>query len=98
MSSKKKIIGQSKLAGVQPQTDTESEKPALDLIVRKSESKMKSFRLFDNDIEKLRVIVQEVNKFSTTRVVSETSVIKGLIELGSKTSPEKILKSIKEAF
>jgi hypothetical protein len=59
---------------------------------------MKSFRLFDTDIEKLRTITKEVNKHSTTRVISETSVIKGLIELGAKTSPEKILKSIKDAF
>jgi hypothetical protein len=96
MSSKKKIIGKSKLASVQ--VEQETEKPALDLISHKPESKMKSFRLFDSDIEKLRTITKEVNQFSTTRVISETSVIKGLIELGAKTSPEKILKSIKDAF
>jgi len=96
MSSKKKIVGKSKLAGVQ--VEKETEKPSLDLISRKPESKMKSFRLFDTDIEKLRTITKEVNRFSATRVISETSVIKGLIELGAKTSPEKILKSIKDAF
>jgi hypothetical protein len=96
MSSKKKIIGKSKLASVQ--VEKETEKPSLDLISHKPESRMKSFRLFDTDIEKLRTITKEVNKHSTTRVISETSVIKGLIELGAKTSPEKILKSIKDAF
>jgi hypothetical protein len=95
MSTKKKIIGTSKLASVQAEAETG--KPSLDLVAHKSESKMKSFRLFDSDIEKLRIITQEVNKFSP-RVVSETSVIKGLIELGSKTSPEKIFKSIKESL
>jgi len=96
MSSKKKIIGKSKLASVQIEEKTG--KTALDLISHKPESKMKSFRLFESDIDKLRTITKEVNKHSATRVISETSVIKGLIELGAKTSPEKILKSIKDAF
>lgn len=96
MSSKKKITGKSKLASVE--VEKETEKPSLDLISHKHESKMKSFRLFDSDIEKLRTITKEVNKQSATRVISETSIIKGLIELGAKTNPEKILKSIKDAF
>lgn len=96
MPSKKKIVGKSKLASVQ--VEKEAEKPSLDLISHKPESKMKSFRLFDSDIEKLRTITKEVNRHSSSRVISETSVIKGLIELGAKTKPEKILKSIKDAF
>ncbi len=92
---KKKITGASKLL-----TEKEPSAPPtapLNLTTPKvKKPRLKNFRLNDVDQEQLRRIVDEVNRLSPYKKISEATIIKSLIFLGSKMPPEKILKATKE--
>ncbi len=87
--AKKKIIGKTKL------TQEKILTPQLNIIKAKPKIAAKSFRLHDKDIMNLKTITAELNTISQKKI-SETQVIGGLIEIGSKTKTEKLLKVIKK--
>jgi hypothetical protein len=92
----KKIIGKSKiLSNLQKQNSSQDEHLNL-LSFKKSKPILKNFRLSLSDIENLKKIVENVNKETPHRTISETKIIKALIFLASNMPPNKILKSIKE--
>ena len=64
---------------------------------KRPKPRLKNFRLSPADILRLQKITAAVNQESE-RSISETAVIKGLIALGEKTDPIKLLKFIKEAW
>ena len=79
----------SKLGNQKPATRPEGVVP-----VHKS-ALPKSFRLGGDDIANLKQITEAVNGISRSKV-SETKVIKALIELGVNMPPEKVLKALRE--
>ena len=58
---------------------------------------MRSYRLYPSQINTLKKITADLNAISQKHI-NEADVIKGLIALGGKTQPEKILKAISEAW
>jgi hypothetical protein len=58
-------------------------------------TKMKTYRLDDEDLEKLKKITDDVNAIAP-RKISETRIIRGLLHLGSKAEPEKIIECLRE--
>ena len=88
--NKKLGSADSKLSQVQPAT-----KPEGVVTVQKTSATPKSFRLSGDDIANLKQITQAVNGVSRSKV-SETKVIKALLQLGSQLPPEKVLKALRE--
>ncbi|KEQ15029.1 hypothetical protein [Endozoicomonas numazuensis] len=84
--------GSSKLGSQQPAT-----KPAgvVTTHTQKTTATPKSFRLSGDDIANLKQITQAVNGISHSKV-SETKVVKALLQLGSELPPEKVLKALRE--
>lgn len=80
----------SKLGNQQPATKPEGVVP-----VQKTSATPKSFRLNGDDIANLKQITQEVNGVSRSKV-SETKVIKALLQLGVNLPADKVLKALKE--
>lgn len=80
----------SKLSQPQPAT-----KPEGVVQVQKTSATPKSFRLSGDDIANLKQITQMVNGVSRSKV-SETKVVKALLQLGSQLPPEKLLKALRE--
>ena len=64
---------------------------------KKTALKARSYRLRDIDIVRLKEVVKRINKVSDGEILSEVSLIKGLLLLGTKTSTDDILKAMKEA-
>lgn len=94
--AKKPLTGQSKLSeAIQRKPDENTE--ALPLVRKRHQAKLKNFRLTPADILRLQKLTDAVNGESE-RPISETAVIKGLIALGEKTTPEKLLKLIREVW
>lgn len=94
--AKKPLTGKSKLSeAVQRKSTEESE--SLPLVNQRQQPRLKNFRLTPTDIMRLQKITTAINGESE-RPISETAVIKGLIALGEKTPPEKLLKLIKEVW
>ncbi|OED44680.1 hypothetical protein ACH42_07000 [Endozoicomonas sp. (ex Bugula neritina AB1)] len=88
----KKKLGNAGSKLSQPQSAT---KPEGVVSVQKSSATPKSFRLSGDDIANLKQITQAVNGVSRSKV-SETKVIKALLQLGSNLAPEKVLKALRE--
>ncbi len=82
--------GGSKLSQVQPATRPEG-------VVSKHQPSAtpKSFRLSGDDLANLKQVTEAVNGISRSKV-SETKIVKALLQLGSKIPPEKVLKALKE--
>ncbi|KEQ11263.1 hypothetical protein GZ77_26290 [Endozoicomonas montiporae] len=80
----------SKLGDQKPVTKPEGVVPA-----QKTSATPKSFRLSGDDIANLKQITQAVNGVSRSKV-SETKVVKALLQLGSQLPPEKVLKALRE--
>lgn len=96
MATKKKIIGQSNLSA--PPKPTEGEKERLNLVAPTAKkSRLKNFLLNDLDRERLIKLVVDANRASPHKKISEASVIKALLLLGSKMDIEKIIKAAREA-
>jgi len=92
--AKKQITGKSKLSNIVVEKDDKKEK--LGVVSKKKKTFKKTYELGEKDVEKLKSIVKRVNDESFNKI-SETSIIKGLIEIGGKSKTEKIIKAIKEA-
>ena len=94
----KKISGKSKLAlAAQKKTEPEAERESLDLVSPSKKPTLKAYRLYDDDISRLRKITAAMNKESH-RKISETAAIRALIALGSHTSGERLLKALRETI
>ncbi len=94
--AKKPLTGQSKLSEAVQRKPTENTKE-LSLVRQRLKPKLKNFRLAPADIMRLQKITDAINGESE-RPISETAVIKGLIALGEKTTPEKLLRLIREVW
>lgn len=66
------------------------------LLPRKRQRLPKSFRLGAVDIERLRRLCERLGQ-EAGRPISETEAIKGVLLLGEKTDPKKVLAAIKDA-
>ncbi|MCB0195520.1 MAG: hypothetical protein KDJ65_26460 [Anaerolineae bacterium] len=94
--AKKPLTGQSKLSeAIQRKSAEENE--GLPLVRQRYKPKLKNFRLAPADIMRLQKITDAINGESE-RPISETAVIKGLIALGEKTAPDKLLRLIREVW
>ena len=80
----------SKLGNQKPAT-----KPDGVIQVQKTSVMPKSFRLSGDDIANLKQITQAINGLSRSKV-SETKVVKALLQLGSQLPPEKVLRALRE--
>mgnify|MGYP003374369639 CR=1 FL=1 len=94
--AKKPLTGKSKLSESAQRKPTE-ESESLPLVNQRQKPRLKNFRLTPADIMRLQKLTDAVNGESE-RPISETAVIKGLIALGEKTTPEKLLKLIREVW
>jgi len=99
-ASRKKITGKSKLvkaAESKKKPATQKEKEHLDLVAPSKKPTLKSYRLYDNDITRLKEITARMNKESH-RKISETAAIRTLIAAGAHMSGEKLLKALRETI
>jgi hypothetical protein len=97
MPSKKKITGQSNLtAPSEPLTKTNSE-PLNLTTPQQKKPRLKNFLLNDLDCDRLGKLVKEANQNSPYRKISETSLVRALLLLGSKMDIERIVKAAHEA-
>jgi hypothetical protein len=91
----KKITGQSKLAQT---TEAKAEpKERLDLVTPSKKSSLKAYRLYNDDIARLKEITATMNKESH-RHISETAAIRALIVLGASATGERLLKALRETI
>lgn len=82
----------SKLARQQA---TSADRPHL-VSTRKTPSFPKSFRLSALHLERLRRVSERLSD-EAGRPISETEIVKGLLLLGEKTDPKKLLLAVKDA-
>jgi hypothetical protein len=94
--AKKSLSGTTKLSEV-TKHKTAEESEVLPLVRKRQQPKLKNFRLTPADIMRLQKLTDAINGESE-RPISETAVIKGLIALGEKTTPAKLLKLIREVW
>ena len=85
-----KITGKSKLAETAAQDK-------LDLTKAKKEPTLKSYRLYPDDIARLKEVTKAMNE-ATHKNISETAAIRALIVLGTKVSGEKLIKALRETL
>ena len=90
-----KITGKSKLANRRTGTTKKDEK--LDLVTTKKTATLKAYRLYPDDISRLRGVTEIMN-LESHRNISETAAIRALIVLGSKTSGKKLLNALRETI
>ena len=95
--AKKPLVGTTKLSEVKKCSAAEAEAKSLPLVRKYHQAKLKNFRLTPADILRLQKLTDAINGESE-RPISETAVIKGLIALGEKTQPAKLLKLIREVW
>jgi len=96
--AKKPLVGTTKLSEVKKRSAAEEEETkSLPLVRKYHQAKLKNFRLTPADILRLQKLTDAINGESE-RSISETAVIKGLIALGEKTQPAKLLKLIREVW
>jgi len=81
------------------ENEKKEERKDLNLINRKKRVfHPKSYRLNQADIERIRSIMQSINQYGAHKTFSETDLIKGLLVVGEKLTPEKIILAIKDSF
>ena len=91
----KKITGKSKLAQkAEKKTET---KEQLDLVAPRKKPTLKAYRLYDDDIARLKKITATMNKGSH-RHISETAAIRALIVLGSTAKGERLLNALRKTI
>jgi len=94
----RKITGKSKLVqAAEPKKAVEKERESLDLVTPSKKPTLKAYRLYDDDISRLKQITETMNKESH-RKISETAAIRALIVLGSSATGEKLLKALRETL
>ena len=93
MSKRKVITGKSKLAEFAEKGSTLKEPLN---ILQKKNSTMKSFRLTSQDLERLDMILESLNRELPTKI-NNTALIRGLIYLGTTAKKETLLHAIKES-
>ncbi len=89
-----KITGKSKLANAAESTENNEK---LDLIKASKKATLKAYRLYPDDIARLKKITAVMNQESH-RHISETAAIRALIVLGSKASGEKLIRALRETI
>ncbi len=89
-----KITGKSKLANAAESTENNEK---LDLIKASKKGTLKAYRLYPDDIARLKKITAVMNQESH-RHISETAAIRALIVLGSKASGEKLIRALRETI
>ena len=104
----KKILGTktggTKLSMIAPPITNNSEitkenKQSLNLLTRKKRFlQPKSYRLNQTDIERIKRIMDAINQYGLNKIITETDLIRGLLVVGEKLKPEKIIIAIKESF
>jgi hypothetical protein len=88
-----KLQGTTKLNSKQVEKKSDNN---LGLVKKKKvEAVTKTFRLFNDDIKNLKLVKQKVNEQSRTNI-SESQIIKSLLNIGTKLDPKKILQSLGE--
>ncbi|HIE29394.1 TPA: hypothetical protein EYP66_19155 [Candidatus Poribacteria bacterium] len=91
----KKITGKSKLAkAVETNDDTREH---LDLVTPNKKAKLKAYRLYDDDISRLKKITATMNRESH-RHISETAAIRALLVLGSNATGERLLNALRKTI
>ncbi len=89
-----KITGKSKLAEAAESTENNEK---LDLVKTDKKATLKAYRLYPDDIARLKKITAVMNQESH-RHISETAAIRALIVLGSKVSGEKLIRALRETI
>lgn len=89
-----KITGKSKLAKTNEPIENNEK---LDLVKASKKATLKAYRLYPDDISRLKKVTAAMNQASH-RNISETAAIRALIVLGSKTSGEKLIKALRETI
>lgn len=90
----KKITGQSKLAQAAKKDKPEE---SLDLVQPRKEPTQKVFRLYQDDIARLKTVAATMNK-NSHRHISETAAIRALLVIGANTSGEKLIKALRKTI
>ncbi|KAF0139099.1 MAG: hypothetical protein FD122_3507 [Stygiobacter sp.] len=97
MPSKKKITGQSNLtAPSEPLAKTNSE-PLNLTTPQQKKPRLKNFLLNDLDCDRLGRLLQEANRNSPYKKISETALIRALLLLAGKMDIERIVKAARDA-
>ena len=108
--AKKKITGKTRLSEHIKQDDPQegehqesapSSQPAkqpekLNLIPKKRTVHPTSFRLGSEDKQRLKEITKAVDELSENRKISDTMILKALINNASKTRPDRVLSMVKD--
>jgi hypothetical protein len=102
--SRKKITGESKLAGLaelaekEKETEPEKEQEKLRLVTRKMKLTPTSFRLSPEDRQGLKSLLERVNDLSPNRKISETMMIKALIKNAGNIKPERLINMVRDVI
>ncbi len=91
----KKITGRSKLASTVNSEDTPKE--SLDLVAPSKKPTLKAYRLYEDDIVRLKEITATMNKESH-RHISETAAIRALLVLGSSVTGERLINALRKTL
>ncbi len=91
----KKITGRSKLASTGNSEDTPKE--SLDLVTPSKNPTLKAYRLYEDDIARLKEITAAMNKESH-RHISETAAIRALLVLGSSVTGERLINALRKTL
>ena len=97
--SKKKITGDSKLAGLvetEKETEPKKEPERLRLVTKNLKITPTSFRLSPEDKQGLKAIIERVNDLSPNKKISETMMIKALIKNAGNIKPERLISMVRE--
>ena len=97
--SKKKITGDSKLAGLvetEKETEPKKEPERLRLVTKNLKITPTSFRLSPEDKQGLKAIIEKVNDLSPNKKISETMMIKALIKNAGNIKPERLISMVRE--
>ena len=91
----KKITGKSKLAKTVESKGQANEQ--LDLVTPNKKAKLKAYRLYDDDIDRLKKITATMNKASH-RHISETAAIRALLVIGSSVTGERLINALQKTL
>ncbi len=91
----KKITGKSKLAKTVEAKDQAKEQ--LDLVTPSKKATLKAYRLYNDDIARLKKITATMNRASH-RHISETAAIRALLVLGSNATGERLLNALRKTI
>lgn len=95
--ARKALTGTTKLSETVAQRTLPEGGEPLALVKQRPKPRLKNFRLTPADILRLQKLTEALNGESE-RPISETAVIKGLIALGEKTPPSKLIKLVREVW